>query len=72
MNEEQEKKLNAIYTFIVGNDEMGINGAVDRLKVLEDHKRKQEDLKNKQIGFVGAVSLIFGTLGGYLRTFFGL
>jgi len=50
MTTDQEKKLDEIYTAIVGNPNTGVTGLAQRVSKLEDYKETDEKLKAKVAG----------------------
>lgn len=51
----------------------GVQGKGGFLKMVEDHERELKDLakhKNKAIGALAVISIIFGALGAILAQFF--
>lgn len=59
MTPSQEKKLNDIHVAIIGNKETGIRGLAERVKNLEDYKKKDQALKNKLIGGISVGTPLF-------------
>lgn len=47
---QMEQKINQIYDAVVGNEDLGQEGIIKRLKRLEEEHEKNRALKNKLIG----------------------
>lgn len=47
---DMEKKINQIFDAVVGNDSLGQDGIIKRLKRLETDNEKNKALKNKLVG----------------------
>jgi hypothetical protein len=60
MTPEQERKLNELHTAIVGNEEMGHEGLVTRVKRHEKYIEDDRKFKNKVAGGV-AVGTVAAT-----------
>lgn len=67
MTREQEKKLDDIYTAIVGNADTGVRGLAYRVKGLEDYKKKDQTMKAKVVGGLAVGTPILVVIVEYLK-----
>lgn len=67
MTEAQEKMLNEVHAAIVGNEKMGHEGVIVRLRKLEDYKKKDEKFKNRLAGGVAVGSFAGAGLWQWIK-----
>lgn len=67
MTREQEKKLDEIYVSIVGNPSMGQRGLAERVKNLEEYKKKDQAMKSKVAGGLAVGTPLFIIIVEYIK-----
>jgi len=73
MTTDQEKKLDDIYTAIVGNQNTGVKGLASRVDSLEAYKESDEKLKGKIAGgLIIGTPILIGLYHWFLDHFFGI
>lgn len=65
-----EQKINQIYDAVVGNEELGQEGIIKRLRRLETENEKNRALKNKLIGAFVAGGAFWTILWEIIRNSF--